>query len=63
MSLASSKHAYVLGLSLWYKITGTIRHMMAFDVPTELWVMLAAFECADSATRADCKGCDGLCDD
>ena len=67
VSLASSKSAYVLisflGLSLWYKTTGTIRHMMAFDVPTELWVTLAVLECADSATRAGCKGWGGLRDD
>lgn len=30
--------------------------MMAFDVLTELWVRLAAFECADSETWAGCKG-------
>lgn len=44
VSLASSKSAYVLisllGLSLWYRTTGTIQHMMMFDEPTELWAML-----------------------
>lgn len=67
VSLVSSKSAYVLisllELSLWYRTTGTIQQMMMFDEPTELWVMLVAFECAGSAVWFGCKGWGGLRDD
>ena len=63
--LASSKSAYVLtlllGLSLWYRTTGTIQHMVAeFNTPAVLLTVLVAFECADSSAGGGCGcGCSG----